>query len=47
MMCLNRLDEAKVTFDQAFAHKLESGYLRLPCTNLLFCGEILRRWSSR
>ena len=26
---LNRLDEAKVTFDQAFAHKLDGGFLRL------------------
>jgi eukaryotic-like serine/threonine-protein kinase len=25
---LNRLDEAKATFDQAFAHKLDSGFLR-------------------
>jgi len=27
-LCLNRLDEAKATFDQAFAHKLDSGFLR-------------------
>jgi tetratricopeptide (TPR) repeat protein len=27
-MCLNRLDEAKATFDQAFARKLDSGSLR-------------------
>ena len=33
---LNRLDEAKVTFDQAFAHKLDSGYLRLNMYNLAF-----------
>ena len=33
---LNRLDEAKVTFDQAFAHKLDSGYLRLNMYDLAF-----------
>ena len=33
---LNRLDEAKVTIDQAFAHKLDSGYLRLAMYELAF-----------
>ena len=33
---LNRLDEAKVTFDQAFAHKLDSGFLRLNIYDLAF-----------
>ena len=36
MICLNRLDEAKVTLDQAFAHKLDSGYLRLAMYELAF-----------
>ena len=33
---MNRLDEAKVTFDQAFAHKLDSGFLRLNIYDLAF-----------
>ena len=33
---LNRLDEAKVSFDQAFAHKLDSGFLRLSIYDLAF-----------
>jgi eukaryotic-like serine/threonine-protein kinase len=33
---LNRLDEAKATFDQAFAHKLDAGVLRLNMYFLAF-----------
>ncbi len=33
---LNRLDEASATFDQAFAHKLDSGFLRLNMYDLAF-----------
>ena len=36
---LNRLDEAKVTFDRAFAHKLDSGFLRLNIYHLAFLQE--------
>jgi tetratricopeptide (TPR) repeat protein len=35
-LSLNRLDEAKVAFDQAFAHKLDSGILRLYVYYLAF-----------
>ena len=44
---LNRLDEAKATYEQALERKLKNPFSITRCIRLLFCKTMRRGWRSR